>query len=114
MTKFLGAAAFLLVLSLPAHAQMSLYGGSLNGTAQVLPPYPTLSISITYATGSPDFVPSSFLNYDQAVTKGKAMIDEAAKPLGEVAKESKVAARPKAKLMIVQDDRGNVVMGRLR
>jgi hypothetical protein len=109
MKKLLGVAALFLFFSLPAHAQGSL-GGALNsGAGHILQAYPALSNSITYATGPADFVPSTFMSYDQAVAAGRAAIAEHTKSLGEVAKESRDREKNKAKMVIEQDSDNRVV-----
>jgi hypothetical protein len=114
MLKILGAATLLFLFSLPAHAQTSL-GGSLNTASQLLPHYEPLSVSLTYYAGTVDFVPSDFLSYDEAVTKGNNLIAQEHKSLGEIARESREErSAKKAAVTIVQNDSGDVVFVQAR
>jgi hypothetical protein len=113
MLKILGAAILLFVVSLPAHAQVNM-GGSLNTASQILPHYEPLSVSYTYYAGTIDFVPSDFLTYDQAVTKGNELIAQGQKSLGEVARESRERSAQKAAVTVVQNDNGDIVFAQTR
>jgi hypothetical protein len=135
MKKLLGVAAFVLLFSIPAHAQakgsasagMSATnsganagvsgggtgGGGIgggNGSGR-LPAYPRASFDVVAVSGGdPSFAPSTFLSFDQAVAEGKAMAAANEKSLGQIAAEISTVPKAKAKLAFVQDANGNAVL----
>jgi hypothetical protein len=136
MKKLLGVAAFVLLFSIPAHAQAkggasagmsatnsganagvsgggTSSGGGIgggNGSGR-LPTYPRASFDVVAVSGGdPSFAPSTFLSFDQAVAEGKAMAAANEKSLGQIATENSAVAKAKAKLAFVQDANGDVVL----
>lgn len=137
MTKrILGIAVFTLGIALPAHAQTSrggAVGSSANGSgvngggggfgggaggggfgggglsgASKLPSYPVSSPRMTGISGSQgDFVPSTFLPYDKALTEGKTVLDTPPPTVAEAAREQTSARVEKAKFALVQDEYGH-------
>jgi hypothetical protein len=124
MKKILGAAALVLLFSVPALAQYKppsgpvTYsgggggGGALSGgsTGSRLPNYAPAQFATAAASGSDStFAPSTFLTFDQAVAEGKAEALAVHKSLAEVAAENNARAKAKAKYAFVQDTSGRVV-----
>ncbi len=135
MKRFLGVAAFVLLFSISAQAQVKasagssgssatnfngggggtggsgIGGSSMGGTNGArLPSYPRATFDVTAVSGGdPSFAPSTFLSFDQAVAEGKAMIAANRKSLGQIAMENSTAPKAKAKFSFVQDANGNVV-----
>jgi hypothetical protein len=134
MNKILGFAAFGLLISMPAHAQRSMSGtlgpngGSIVGgttggiggpassgggtvifhTLTAVPSTQFLLIDVSGLDGQ--FVPSSWIQFEKGLAEGHAVLAAQRKSLAEVAAENRLTERPKAKLIITQDARGNAVI----
>jgi hypothetical protein len=65
-------------------------------------------MTVTFGS-SQDFVPSSFMAFDQVVAKAVSDLAARPKPLAQVAKEYRDEERAKAQITFVQDGRGQVV-----
>jgi hypothetical protein len=132
MKALLSVATLTLLSCLPAHAQTwtSAYGagsisgmGSLNsmgsmnnmgGLSHVT--FADLPRSVSYyqnssAHGSADFVPSTFVPYEQAVAQGHAALVSAPpqKAVAQAAAEYRSSKRAAAKLTLVQDANGRII-----
>ncbi len=129
MKELLGVAAFVLLLSIPAHAQTrgagqtttptssfnggggGTGGGSIGGTNGArIPAYPRATFDMSEVSGGdPSFAPSTFRSFDQAVAEGKAILAEDQKSLGQIAAENSTKPKATTKFTFVQDANGNVV-----
>jgi len=110
MKRLLCMATLVLGCSLPAHAQFGgLAGGSLGKVQfQPLPQIPPTVFNATTVSGSRvDFTPSAFLGFDQAILDGKERLAAASVTVAEAAAEYRKTPRPKAKILITQDDFSN-------
>ena len=114
MKRILVLGVLILGCSVSAHAQG--FGGSLGGSLNG-PSFPTLvstppahfAVSRVGGTDA-DFIPSSFRSFDQAVAEGKAILAAQARTLVQIAEENSKAQKAKARLVIVQDASGNVIL----
>jgi hypothetical protein len=128
MKRLLGLGFLILLGSLPARAQIGgdAYGvssinsgGSLNGASSLgevafasLPTPVELHYQNSTAHGSAsDFVPSTFVPYEQALARGQAATapENKPKPVAQVAEEYRAVKRAVAKLAIGQDSSGRIV-----
>jgi len=131
MKKLIGIAAFVLLFSIPAHAQSrgggvgsapsanvaggggagGTGGGGIGGNGGArLQSYPRASFEASSVSGGdPSFAPSTFLSFDQAVAEGKAIIAADQKSLAQTAAENSATPKAKAKVTFVQDAEGKVV-----
>jgi hypothetical protein len=127
--RICGLAALILWLSIPAHAQHAM-GGSSNGVASAsgsagggtggggsqvsfptLPSYPQHEFLMTNVSGTKaDFTPSTYLDYDQALTDGRAALASKMRPLAEIAKQNRESNPAKAKIAILQDANGRAFL----
>jgi hypothetical protein len=57
-----------------------------------------------------DFIPSSFRSFDQAVAEGKTALAAQARTIAQAAEENGRTQKAKARLAIVQDGSGNVIL----
>lgn len=125
MKWLLGLGVLILGVSLPARAQSNAYGGGsisgigalngIGGLSHVTFPVLTGRSEPAYenrsAHGSAaEFVPSTYIPYEQALAQGQAALvpDSKPKPLAQVAAEYRSAKRATAKLAIVQDAQGRI------
>ena len=132
MKKLVAIAAFVLLFSLPAHAQGKA-GGAVGSSGSASPyssgsgssgggggfsgsqgghlsSYPPAVLGTSAVSGGdPSFAPSTFLSFDQAVAEGKAINDESHKSLAQIAAENTTSTKAKAKFSFVQDAEGKVV-----
>lgn len=118
MKRILGIAVVILWFAVPAQAQI--FGNSISGGGSIShvifpvhPSTPPAHFDVRAVSGSADFVPSSFATYEQALAQGRAALAAQAKTLAQIAKENSSAPKPKARLVLVQDDRGRAVLARL-
>ena len=129
MKIFLGVFAFVLLFSIPAHAQFrgtgqtasptsasnggggGTGGGSIGGADFAkIPAYPRATFDMSEVSGGdPSFAPSTFRSFEQAVAEGKAILAAEQKSLGQIAAENNAKAKATAKFTFVQDADGNVV-----
>lgn len=129
MKIFFGVSAFVLLCSIPAHAQVrgagqsatptssfnggggGTGGGSIGGANVArIPSYPRATFDMSEVSGGdPSFAPSTFLSFDRAVAEGKAILAEDQKSLGQIAAENSTKPKATAKFTFVQDANGNVV-----
>jgi hypothetical protein len=75
---------------------------------------------IGYAHGEPDFIPSTYMDYDKALELGRRMLEEQSKPepepipLGDVARSlrsnSGLSALDRSPMSVLQDNRGRLVI----
>ncbi|MGB9404131.1 MAG: hypothetical protein WCA98_11360 [Candidatus Acidiferrales bacterium] len=136
MKSLLGVAMLTLLFSIPTHAQGSLNGpaglngaNSMNGIGSIAdngslathgslkgPAFPTLasrptpSFRGTSAKGSAStFVPSTFVQYKDALAEGRAAEATTPKPLAQVAAEYRETKREKARFAIVGEGNAKIV-----
>ena len=131
MKRICGLAALILWLSIPAHAQHAM-GGSSNSVASAsgwagsgggtgsgggqvnfptLPSYPQHEFLMTNVSGTKaDFTPSTFLDYEQALTEGRAALASRLRTLAEIAKQNRESKPTKAKIAILQDANGRAFL----
>jgi hypothetical protein len=134
MKMFLGVSAFVLLFSVPAHAQMrgtgqsaspmsrfnggggGTGGGSIGGTnAAGIPNYQRATFNMSEVSGGdPSFAPSTFRSFEQAVAEGKAILADDQKSLGQIAAENNTRQKATAKFAFVQDANGNAVLAARR
>jgi hypothetical protein len=129
--RICGLAALILWFSIPAHAQHAM-GGSSSGVANAggsagggsgtgggggqasfptLPGYTQHEFLMTNVSGThADFTPSTFLDYDQALTEGRAALASKMRPLAEIAKQNRESKPAKAKIAILQDANGRAFL----
>lgn len=132
MKRLLGLAVLTAGLAVPAHAQapramaasmapspMSSgsggggggFGGGSSSGGGKLTSYPVARFNVTSVSGSQqDYIPSTFVSYDEAVAAGRAILNAPPKSLDEVARETSTNRRETAKLALVQDANGNAVI----
>jgi hypothetical protein len=126
-----GLATLVLWLSIPTHAQHAM-GGSSNGIGNssgwagggagtgagggktifpTLTSYPQHEFLMTNVSGTKaDFTPSTFLDYDQALTEGQAALASEMRPLAEIARQNRESKPAKAKIAILQDANGKAFL----
>ncbi len=126
MKRAIGVAAFILFFAIPAHAQRGAAaggsstalqfsggggGGGFGGGSGARPhSYPPAHFKMSDVSGSQaSFIPSAFLPFDRAVAVGQAMLD-AQKKSALVAAAAEDAAKPRAKVAVVQDANGNPII----
>ena len=124
MRLFVVLGALVLMFSLPAHAQSGqMVGGAAVGSSalnnmnalpsMVFPsprPLPTTRFLMRVMNGTnEDFVPSSFMNFDEAVAKGVADLAAKPKSIVEVAQENRAEQHAKAQVNFVQDANGHPI-----
>ena len=129
MNRYITMAGFVVLFSVPAHAQSrsagssgagvptNSYSGSGGGgglsagnSGGSIPPYPRARFEMNAISGTDDaFTPSSFLPYKQAVALGEAALAANRKSVAEEAEENHKAEKAKTQLVFVQDPDGNVV-----
>lgn len=86
-------------------------GGGFSSGGSKLPSYPVAHFNVTSVSGSQqDYIPSTFVSYDDAVAAGRAILDAPPKSLDQVARESGSSHRQMAKLKLVQDANGKPVI----
>lgn len=118
MKRILGVAVLILWFAVRAHAQS--IGGSIGGggglghaSFHTLPSAPRAHFKVLVMRGGPDFEPSSFAPYEQALAQGRAALAAEAKTLAEIARENSSVPKPRARLVILQDDQGRAILARL-
>lgn len=130
MKFIIGAALLILLFSLPANAQgyfgnYGYVGGgpSLNSSASmnnytgfsgvgnhILASSPVTTFHMTVVDGAGnEFIPSTFVPFEQAVAQGRATLTAKPKTLAEVAAEYRAVKKPKAEVAFVQDNSGRAV-----
>jgi len=87
--------------------------GSINdmGAASAFPPtpaLPTVSFRGTSARGI-EYVPSTYVPYEKALEEGRKMKVQKPKTLAEVAMENRDVVRPKARILLIGDARGQAI-----
>lgn len=140
MKRVLGVMVLILGFSIPAHAQASRgtvpasggsggmttgggggFGGSGSGDSggmsgvnfHTLPSIPPANLPSVEVSGTKaDFVPSTFLPFDQAVAEGQAVLDAQHKSVAQAAAENSRANRAKAKAAIIENGAGDAVIAR--
>jgi hypothetical protein len=105
----LGALAVLFVMA-PIHAQG--WGGGLTPpsnfpTLPWTPPTNFLSVDVSGAEAT--FAPSTFMTFSGAIAEGNIALKQDSKSIAQVAAESR-RTKLQSKIMIEQDENGNVVM----
>lgn len=130
MKFIIGAALLILLFSLPATAQ-GYYGNygnvgggpSLNSGASLnnytgysgvgnhsLSSNPVTTFHMTVVDGAGnEFIPSTYVPFEQAVARGRATLTAKPKTLAEVAAENRAVKKPKAELAFVQDNSGRAI-----
>jgi hypothetical protein len=106
-----------LILGCSVSARAQAFGGSIGGGSLNGPSFPTLvstppahfAVSRVRGTDA-DFIPSSFRSFDQAVAEGKTALAAQARTLAQIAEENSRTQKSKARLAIVQDASGNVIL----
>lgn len=130
MKAIIAAAVLILAFSVPAHAQAHVQaagssvdinratggggasgGGASGGSVSFHTPLyiPTREFSMTAASGSSDYVPSTYVTYDKAVTAGQTAITTKPQTVVEAAETNKQTKAPDSEYVIVQDKQGNLV-----
>lgn len=128
MKWFLALSMLILGLSLSCQAQER-FGGTTMGLGGVAnstgggvgggagkPSFPTLldPPPATFASiavdGTCDFVPSSYLPFQQAVKEGQSLLDAKHISLAEAARANNIAPKEKARIALVEDAVGNPVI----
>jgi len=134
MKRFLGLAALILGLSVPAHAQsrsafvpagstggvVSNGGGGYGGGGGIgggvsdfhtLPSVPSTTFRSTAVSGSDaTFEPSSFLPYKEAIAVGQGILNAQHESVAEAAAENNRTRKSKAKAVIVENAAGDPVI----
>ena len=88
-------------------------GGGGFTAFHTLPVYPRTQFQIVEISGGDSsFFPSSYLPFAEGIAGGEALLSMKHKTLGEVAKDYRQADKPKAKVMLTQDQSGNAVIER--
>jgi hypothetical protein len=83
-------------------------GGSIGGR---LTYYPLARFSVTTVSGTQqDYVPSTFVSYDQAVATGQNELDMPPLTVAAAARQQANTHPEKAKIAVMQDDRGKVII----
>lgn len=115
MKRILALGVLILGCSVSAHAQS--FGGSIGGATLTPPAFPSLvsipptHFAVSRVGGSDsDFIHSSFRSFDQAVAEGKSVLAIQARTLAQAAEENGKTQKAKARLAIVQDASGNVIL----
>jgi hypothetical protein len=86
-------------------------GGLTSSNFSTLPSIPPAVLRSTAISGTnADFVPSTFLSYDQAIAEGQAVLDAQHKSVAEAAMENNRARRSKAKAAIIENAVGDPVI----
>jgi hypothetical protein len=120
--------ALLFVFSIPAHAQAAgsavsnnrassgggggASGGSAGGGSVSFhtPTHnPTTQFQMTAASGSSDYVPSTYLAYDKALSAGQTALAAKPQTIVEAAQANKQTKAADSEYLIVQDKNGNLV-----
>lgn len=114
MKRILFLSVLMLGCSASAHAQY--FGGMIGGplSAPIVPTpmsVPPTHFAVSHVSGTDaDFIPSSFRTFEQAVAEGRAALAAQARTLAQIADENSKTQKTKAKLAIVQDASGNVIL----
>jgi hypothetical protein len=86
-------------------------GGGFGSAGISVSHAPVAHFSIANVSGSrSEYLPSTFVPYEQAVANGRTILAASPAPLGDVAREAAAAPRQKAKFALVQDDYGNAII----
>jgi len=133
MRRMAGLALLALGIAVPVHAQGGHAGGAagsggmLNSGAGGLgggglgsgstagskpPSTPPAHFNLTSASGSPEnYVPSTFLSYEQALVAAQGLPDAPPPAVAEVARQQAGAAHgERAKVALVQDGQGRAII----
>src|SRR5579862_8733852 len=101
MKWLLVVGALLLISAIPAQAQSVGFGGGSIGHVSFpsLTHLPVTQFNSVVVSGSDqDFVPTTYISFDQGVAEGRTTLAMQPKSLGELAQEYNGQARPKAKV----------------
>jgi len=135
MKRLLGLAILAAGLAIPAHAQGfhggasagsssnglptngggggfgGGFGGGLSSAGNRLPAYPLANFNLAAVSGTQaEYVPSTFVSYDQAVAEGREILATPPKTLVQAAREQASTRTDKARFALVQDRNGNAVI----
>jgi hypothetical protein len=90
----------------------SIGGGGLSGVGfSTLPSHPRASFaSIAISGTDAEFVPSTFLPFENAVAAGQAVLDAQHASVAQAAEVNSRAPKAKAKLALIEDATGNAVI----
>jgi hypothetical protein len=127
MKSLVGFAVLALSFAVPAYAQAHAaggggaglpvnsggggVGGAESGAAVRLPHYSRAKFQVTAVSGSEtDYIPSTFVSYNKALTTGHTTVASAPETLGQAAQLNRQTPRVKAKFALVQDGRGRAVI----
>jgi hypothetical protein len=131
MKRLIGLAILAMCTAVPAHSQASHggatagSGGATNGGAggwgggggigggvsgAKLASVAPARFNMTSASGSQDYVPSTFLSFDKAVVAGETLVETPAPTVAEAAREQMNVHLEKAKIALVQDDSGRAII----
>jgi hypothetical protein len=127
MKQAVAVAAFILFFfAIPAHAQRRAGGAAGSSSAQLtggggggfsggstamLPDYPSAHFNMREFSGSEgSFIPSGYVPFDRAVAQGQAILDAEEKTPAEAAAATSIAAKPRAKVAVVQDVNGDPIV----
>jgi hypothetical protein len=125
MKSMMAVVALLFVFSISAHAQAGsavgnnrtsggggTSGGAAGGGSVSFPTpthNPTTQFQMTAASGSSDYVPSTYVAYDKALTAGQAALTVKPQTVVEAAQTNKQTKAVDSEYLIVQDKHGNLV-----
>ncbi|HTR46348.1 MAG TPA: hypothetical protein VMM16_03040 [Verrucomicrobiae bacterium] len=131
MKRFLGLTILAAGLAMPAHAQSHAPAGAAGGPSSAnssgggggygggwgssggtrLTQYPLAHFAVTSVSGSQqDYVPSTFVAYNQAISHGQEILDAPPKTVAEAARENSIARMQKARVVVVQGPNGEMVV----
>lgn len=127
MKYLVGFAVMVLSFAVPAAAQTHAAGGgsgtgfgttsgggaggaAVPGGVGHLPHYAPTRFQVTNVTGTPDYIPSTFIPYNNAVTEGNVTLASVPETVGQAAQLNRETPKVKAKLALVQDRHGNAVI----
>jgi len=123
----LGLAAIILLAAAPAHGQArggsnrvggsvgsgaSMGGGGLTGPTSFTTltwSAPAIPASTSVSGSNDSYLPSTFVTFAQAIAQGNADLKEQGKTVAEAAAESRKTVKAQAKIVVMQDNNGNVV-----
>lgn len=96
--------------SLNSGASLNSRSGFTGVGTHTLYSTPEPRFHMTVVNGSSnDFIPSTFVPFEQAVAQGRAALATKPKTLAEVAAEYRATKKPKAEVAFVQDDSGRAI-----
>lgn len=128
MRYLVGFAVLVLSFAMPSYAQGHPAGGGgtgfptysggagvggtgIGGGAATLPHYSRARFQVTATSGTEtDYIPSTFVTYNRALTKGNDSLASVPETVGQAAQVNRETPKVKAKFALVQDNHGNAVI----